>query len=351
MVFTCISSSSQNQTSRLQLVASTIRVRAYSLSSVIQYSGHVLPGRSSLICDKGRLSCYDQKVMRTLLIGANGQLGNELRQAFSDGDLVPLTHAEFELTNSVQIREALTKYRPSLILNTAAYHRVDECEDFPERAFAVNAIAVRELAITAQEIGATLVHFSTDYVFGGQQRTPYREVDQPQPLSAYATSKLAGEYFVQAILERYYLIRTCGLYGIEGSRSKAGNFVETMLRLAADGRKINVVGNQIVTPTSAKELAHKVRQLVETNAYGLYHITNNGECSWYQFARAVFDLVGLTPDLIETTSAAYGARAVLPAYSVLDNANLRSLDLDDLSDWRDALADYLAERKGLQGEG
>src|SRR5574337_79221 len=289
--------------------------------------------------------------MRSLLIGANGQLGIELRQAFGNYDLIPLTHADMELTNPVRVRETLIKYRPNLILNTAAYHRVDECEDFPERAFAVNAIAVRELAVTAQEIGATLVHFSTDYVFDGRARSPYREVDRSGPLNVYATSKLAGEYFVQAVLERHYLIRTCGLYGIAGRRSKAGNFVETMLRLAADGREIQVVGDQTVTPTSAKELAHKVRQLVETDAYGLYHITNNGDCSWYQFARAVFELSGVQAGLYETTSAAFGARATRPAYSVLDNANLGLLGLDDLRPWRDALADYLAERKGLQGEG
>src|SRR5574337_339887 len=282
--------------------------------------------------------------MRTLLIGANGQLGNELRQAFGDGDVVPLTHAEFELTDQAQVWDMLRKHSPHLILNTAAYHRVDECEDYPERAFAVNAIAVRELAITAQEIGATLVHFSTDYVFDGRQRSPYREVDRSGPLNVYATSKLVGEYFVQAVLKRHSLIRTCGLYGMAGSRSKAGNFVETMLRLAADGREIQVVGDQTVTPTSAKELAYKVRQLVETDAYGLYHITNNGECSWYQFAQAILELSGVRPRLTETTSAAYGARATRPAYSVLDNANLRSLGLDDLRQWRDALEAYLKDR-------
>ncbi|CBE67357.1 MAG: dTDP-4-dehydrorhamnose reductase [Candidatus Methylomirabilis oxygeniifera] len=286
--------------------------------------------------------------MTTLLIGANGQLGSELRQAFSDGDLVPLTHAEFELADRTQVWDMLRKYSPHLILNTAAYHRVDECEDFPERAFAVNAIAVRNLAIATKEIGATLVHFSTDYVFDGRMRTPYREADQPRPLSVYATSKRAGEYFVQAILERYYLIRTCGLYGVAGRCNKTGNFVETMLRLAAAGRKIDVVGDQIVTPTSAKELAHKVRRLVETDAYGLYHITNNGECSWYQFAGAVFELSGVQAHLHETTSAAFGARAVRPAYSVLENANLRSLGLDDLRHWRDALSEYLTERGRLQ---
>ena len=282
--------------------------------------------------------------MTTVLIGANGQLGSELRQAFRDHDLVPVTHADLELTDPAQVREALRKYRPALVLNTAAYHRVDECEEYPERAFAVNAIAVRDLALAAKEIGAVLIHFSTDYVFDGRQRHPYRETDPPGPLSVYATSKLAGEYFVRATLDRYFLIRTCGLYGLAGSRERGGNFIETMLRLASGSKEIRVVGDQVLTPTSAKELARKARQLVETDRYGLYHITNNGECSWYEFATAIFELSGVRPRLIETTSAAYGARAARPAYSVLDNANLRSLGLDDLRDWRAALKEYLVER-------
>ena len=282
--------------------------------------------------------------MTTLLIGADGQLGRELRQVFAGSDLVSLTHGDFELTDPTRVRDVLQTYRPGLILNTAAYHRVDECEDFPERAFAVNALAVRGLALAAKEIGAVLVHFSTDYVFDGRQRSPYREGDAPRPLSVYATSKLAGEYFVEAVLDRYYLIRTCGLYGLAGSRSKAGNFVETMLRLAADEREIRVVGDQIVTPTSAKELARRVRQLVGTGAYGLYHLTNNGECSWYQFALAIFEMLGLHARVRETTSAAFGARAIRPAYSVLDNANLRSSALDDMREWRHALKEYLSDR-------
>jgi dTDP-4-dehydrorhamnose reductase len=288
--------------------------------------------------------------MVTLLIGANGQLGSELRRAFDDHDLVPLTHADLELTDKAQVRDALHKYQPSLILNTAAYHRVDECEDHAELSFAVNAVAVRDLAIAAREIGAVLVHFSTDYVFDGRQRRPYREIDPPGPLSVYATSKLAGEYFVRTLLDRSFIIRSCGLYGLAGSRGKGGNFVETMLRLAKEGREIRVVGDQILTPTSAKELAQKVRRLVETDAYGLYHITNDGECSWYQFAAAIFELTHLRPLFTETTSAAYGARATRPAYSVLDNANLRSLGLDDLRGWRDALKDHLADRKQVTKE-
>jgi dTDP-4-dehydrorhamnose reductase len=169
-------------------------------------------------------------------------------------------------------------------------------------------------------------------------------------LSAYAVSKLAGEYFIRAIHDRHFIIRTCGLYGIAGSSGKGGNFVETMLRLAVEGKEIRVVNDQVLTPTSAKELARKVRHLVETRTYGLYHITNNGACSWYEFATAIFDLNGLKPRLEPTTSTAFGARANRPAYSVLDNANLRSLGLDDLRHWRNALVDYLGERQRLRAQ-
>ncbi len=287
--------------------------------------------------------------MTTLLIGANGQLGSEVRQVFNDYDLVPLTHADLELTDRAQVTEIVGKYRPALIINTAAYNRVDECEDYPERAFAVNALAVRDLALAAKAVEAALVHISTDYVFDGRQHRPYREADPPGPLSVYATSKLAGEYFIRAIHERHFVIRTCGLYGLAGSRGKGGNFVETMLRLAEEGKEIRVVGDQVLTPTSAKELARKVRVLVQTGAYGLYHITNQGECSWFRFAQAIFELSGIRPVLTETTSAAFGARANRPAYSVLDNTNLRSLGLDDLRDWRDALKEYLVDRDRARG--
>jgi dTDP-4-dehydrorhamnose reductase len=282
--------------------------------------------------------------MKIVLIGADGQLGSELRQAFSDHELVALARADLDLTDTSRVAETLRAHRPDLVLNTAAYHRVDECEDFPERSFAVNALAVRELSMISGEIGAALVHFSTDYVFDGRQRRPYREVDPPGPLSVYAASKLAGEYFVRGLVERHYVVRTCGLYGLAGARRKNGNFVETMLRLAREGREIRVVGDQVVTPTSAKELARKVRQLAETGRYGLYHITNGGECSWYEFAAAIFELSGLRPSLTETTSAAYGARARRPPYSVLDRHHLRQIGLDDMRSWRDALASYLEER-------
>ena len=288
--------------------------------------------------------------MRTLLIGANGQLGQELRQVYSDHDLIPLTHADMDVTDRKQTEEVLDRHVPDLILNTAAYHRVDECEEFPAKAYEVNALAVRHLAQWASGHGVILVHFSTDYVFDGRLRRPYAEADPPAPLSAYAVSKLAGEYFIRAIHERHFIIRTCGLYGIAGSSGKGGNFIETLLRLASEGKEIRVVDDQVLTPTSAKELARKVRQLVETGAYGLYHITNDGACSWYEFAAAIFELSGLRPRLEPTTSAAFGARAKRPAYSVLDNANLRSLGLDDLRHWRDALKAYLEDRQRTRAQ-
>jgi len=286
--------------------------------------------------------------VRTLLIGADGQLAQELRQVYSDHDLIPMTHADMDITDRKQTEAVLDRHVPDLILNTAAYHRVDECEEFPAKAYEVNALAVRHLAQWARAHGAILVHFSTDYVFDGRLRRPYAEADPPAPLSAYAVSKLAGEYFIRAIHDRHFIIRTCGLYGIAGSSGKGGNFIETMLRLAGEGKEIRVVDDQVLTPTSAKELAREVRRLVETGAYGLYHITNDGVCSWYEFAAAIFELSGLRLRLEPTTSAAFGARATRPAYSVLDNANLRSLGLDDLRHWRDALADYLDERSRVQ---
>jgi dTDP-4-dehydrorhamnose reductase len=281
--------------------------------------------------------------VRTLLIGADGQLGQELRQVYADHDLVPVTHADLEITDWKHTEEVLDRNVPDLILNTAAYHRVDECEEFPARAYEVNALAVRHLAQWSKAHQAVLLHFSTDYVFDGCLRRPYTEADLPKPLSAYAVSKLAGEYFIRAIHDRHFIIRTCGLYGIAGSSGKGGNFVETMLRLAVEGKEIRVVNDQVLTPTSAKELARKVRQLVETRAYGHYHITNNGACSWYEFAAAIFELSGLKPRLQPTTSAVFGARAKRPAYSVLDNASLRSLGLDDLRHWRDALKEHLED--------
>lgn len=279
--------------------------------------------------------------MRILLIGSNGQVGSALVEVLTSDLVTPLTHADIEITDPASVRKALEQYRPETVINTAAYHRVDDCEAEPEKAFRVNATAVHQLALACNEIGATLVHFSTDYVFGGDRREPYQETARPAPLSIYGVSKLAGEHLVAATLPQHFIIRGCGLYGLGGNKSKGGNFVETMLRKANNGETIKVVDDQVLTPTHTPELARKVAELIHTNNYGLYHITCQGQCSWYEFAARIFELAGLKPDLHRTSSETFRTPAKRPSYSVLENANLRSLEMDDLKTWQEALEDYL----------
>ena len=282
--------------------------------------------------------------MKILILGAGGQLGSELVNILQDDTLIPLTHRDIDMTDEQQVNNILSSNMPDIVINTAAYHKVDDCEDNIELSFATNSFAVRNLARICNELGIILVHFSTDFVFGGEKKTPYVEDDCPNPGSVYAVSKLSGELFVRNICSRYYVIRTCGLYGAKGQSGKGGNFIETMIKLANSGKKIKVVSDQIVTPTYAKELAAKVSQLIRTDKYGLYHITNNGGCSWFEFASAIFELTGIDADISPTSSSEFASRARRPAYSVLENRNLRLLGLDDMAQWRDALKVYLAEK-------
>jgi dTDP-4-dehydrorhamnose reductase len=281
---------------------------------------------------------------RVAVIGANGQLGHDLVKVLHDWDLIPLTRKELDLCDFVQTRRALMVARPALVINTAAFTRVDECEDGPDQAFGVNTYAVRNLAQICAELDSVVMHLSTDYVFGGEQRTPYSEADSPNPLNVYGVSKLAGEYFVRNICPKHFVMRTSGLYGVMGSSGKGGNFVETLLRLSREGKPIRVVDDQVLTPTYTHDLARQIKALAQTDAHGLYHMTNGGQCSWYEFASTIFELLGVKPDFGPTTTAAYGAKARRPAYSVLAHANLRHVGLDDLRPWPEALAAYLAEK-------
>lgn len=282
--------------------------------------------------------------LKIMILGAGGQLGSELVNILQDDTLIPLTHMDIEMTDEQQVNSILSSNMPDVVINTAAYHRVDDCEDNVELSFAVNSYAVRTIARICNDLGITFVHFSTDYVFGGEKKTPYVEDDCPNPHSVYAVSKLAGELFVRNICSRYYLIRTCGLYGAKGVSGKGGNFIETMIRLANGKKPLNVVSDQIVTPTYARELAAKVSQLIRTEEYGFYHITNNGGCSWYEFARTIFELTGIDADISPISSSEFGAKARRPAYSVLENRNLKLLRLDDMKFWQDALKEYLKEK-------
>jgi len=279
--------------------------------------------------------------MKTALIGADGQLGSDLHKCLA-GEVVPLTYPEFDITQQKATHDRLFEIAPDVVINTAAFHRVDECEDNPERSFQVNSIAVRDLALNCRDLGAALVHFSTDYVFNGEKKRPYTEEDRPDPLSVYAASKLAGEKYIKQILPQHFIIRTCGLYGKAGCWGKGTNFVDSMIAFQKQGRAIRVVDDQRITPTATSELAEKIREVIEKPHYGLYHMTNEGDCTWYEFARAIFEIQGRAAEIIPVSSVEYGARARRPAYSVLENKHAGEVGVTAFRHWREALSEYLS---------
>jgi dTDP-4-dehydrorhamnose reductase len=279
--------------------------------------------------------------MRVALIGANGQLGQDLQRVLQPHDVRAFTRTDFDVTDHSRARTALMELRPDVVLNTTAYHRVDDCEGRPELAYAVNALAVLNLVRIANDLGAVLVHISTNYVFDGNSREPYTETSPTLPLSVYGNSKLAGELLVRSISKKYCLIRTCGLYGIAGSQGKGGNFVKAMLEKAKRREPIQVVHDQVVTPTYTLDLARQIERVLSAQQYGLFHMTNQGSCTWFEFARAIFEITGVEATLSPTTSDLYKTPAPRPKYSVLENARLKELGIHQMRHWRDALAAYL----------
>ena len=279
--------------------------------------------------------------MRISILGSNGQLGQDLCAELDNHQLQRFTRSNFDVSDHARARTVLAEARPEMIVNLTAYHRVDDCESNAEVAYRVNAAAVLNLVRIANDLDAKLVQFSTDYVFGGDSSTPYTESSVPFPLSVYANSRLAGEFLVRTEARRHIVVRTCGLYGHAGSAGKGGNFVETMLKKARNNEPIRVVNDQTVTPTATRDLARQLAILFESGHEGLFHITNDGGCSWYEFAAAIFEIAGLNADLQPTTSESYKTPARRPRYSVLENHRLKELGLNRMLPWRDALAEYL----------
>ena len=212
------------------------------------------------------------------LVGGGGQLARDLIAHWAaerpSERLVPLDHAAVEVSDEDSVRSVMEQTRPDVVINTAAYHKVDQVEDDPDRAFAVNAIGVRNLARACQAMDAVLVHLSTDYVFSGPHPRPYEESDPPNPVNVYGVSKVAGEMMLRHLWRRHFIVRTCGLYGVAGSSGKGGNFVELMLRLAREGQPIRVVADQVLSPTGTHVLAPQIAALVDSERYGLYHATD-----------------------------------------------------------------------------
>jgi dTDP-4-dehydrorhamnose reductase len=287
--------------------------------------------------------------MRIVVLGAPGQLGRDLVPRLT-GDVIPLGREDVDLADGATLRGKLTALRPDMVVNCAAYNPVDKAEDDPGPAFAVNAWAVRDLATTCRDLDCTLVHFSTDYVFGldAERTKPLTEMDAPGPVSVYGLSKLAGEYLVRSTCPKHFVVRTCGLYGVWGSGGKGGNFVEAMLNKAAEGGPVRVVNDQRCTPSYTADVAEVTAALISTGAFGLYHLTNAGDCTWYELAKAIFDLAGVSVDVVPITSAEFGRRARRPPYSVLSNDKLTTTGVRAPRSWREALAAYLGERATRQ---
>jgi dTDP-4-dehydrorhamnose reductase len=289
-------------------------------------------------------------VRRLLVTGARGQLGRALAEQLGSR-AVPCSHAELDIADAAAVERRIAAERPAAVLNTAAFNLVDAAEVRADDAMRANHTGPLVLARACHAHEVLLVHFSTDYVFSGDGRVPLVEGDPASPRGVYGASKLAGERAVGAEAPWHMIVRTSGLYGSGGDGGKGGNFVDTMRKLAGGRDVIRVVDDQHVSPTSAADLAAKTIELVDRwlatpapDLLGLYHITNAGSCSWYEFACEIVRRCGLGAAVEPISTAQYGARAPRPAYSVLARHHLARLGLDDMRPWGDALADYLNPR-------
>jgi dTDP-4-dehydrorhamnose reductase len=283
--------------------------------------------------------------MKILVTGSGGQLGRELAEVLPERghEAVVFTHSELDVADAEAARRAVEAHSPELVINAAAYTKVDGCETEIELAYSANALGPRNLAQACQRQGCELLHVSTNYVFDGKDERPYEPFDPPNPISAYGRTKLAGEEYVKHLTSRWYIVRSAGVYG------RGHNFVRTMLRLGAERDLLKVKDDEFISPTYARDLAEGILEVVEGRRYGLYHLTNAGSCSWYEFAREIFRLASLGAELVPIPSAEYPMPAARPPNGVLS-----SLGSPELRHWREALADYLGREAvpgGEQGRG
>ena len=282
--------------------------------------------------------------MRIAIIGSNGQLGRELSSGLDAHDLILADKDNIEITSKSSVFSFMKKNEPEFVINTAAFHKVDECEVKPVLAFKTNALGAKHLAAACLKINAVLLHISTDYVFDGEKPTPYNENDIPNPLNIYGNTKLSGEHLIRSILKKYFIIRTSGLYGKYLCLAKGGNFVDKMIFLAENKKKMRVVEDEILTPTYTYDLVMQIKKLIKTDNYGVYHITNNGYCSWYDFAKSIFKFSNLEVELERANSSEFALNFRRPLYSVLENKKLKSLKMDIMPDWDDALRRFIISR-------
>jgi dTDP-4-dehydrorhamnose reductase len=286
-------------------------------------------------------------VTTVAIIGARGQLGTEIVDVFTDAPgyrVCPLSHEEIEAADPDSVRAVFGRLRPSVVINCAAFNRVDDCEDRPHEAWRVNTLGALHVAEACAGVGALCVFVSTDYVFGGLGRGPYTEGDEPAAVNVYGASKLAGERLVSQACSRSLIVRVAGLYGRAGSRAKQGNFVHRVLAQARSGQPVFVVDDVRVSPTSARDAARALDRLVRQDTRGIVHLTNSGSCTWYEFARRIMACAGLDAAVVPVPSSQYPAKAPRPRDSSLRSVRIAALIGSPVRPWEEALQAYLAER-------
>lgn len=274
--------------------------------------------------------------MKILITGSNGMLGHDLANALEGHELILTTSKTLDITDKDHTIEFICDAEPDIVINSAAYTDVDGCEENHDLAYAVNGEGVRNLAMACRELDCPLVHISTDYVFDGSATEPIGEDGEIGPISVYGKSKLEGEKAICEILDKYFILRTAWLYGVNGR-----NFPKTMLELAENHSKITVVYDEVGTPTYTLDLAQAISKLIETDCYGIYHLTNSGSCSWCEFARYIFEIAGADVEVVPVTADEFARPAPRPSYSVLENRNWVENGFEPLRNYTEAIKEYI----------
>lgn len=275
--------------------------------------------------------------MKILITGSNGMLGHDLIKVLDkDNILIKTTSKTLDITNRDDVINFIKKENPDVVINSAAYTDVDGCEENQDMAFAVNGRGVENLALACKETDSVLVHISTDYVFKGDDNTPRCEDDELGPMSVYGKSKLKGEEAIISLLDKYFIVRTAWLYGVNG-----GNFPKTMLELAESHDSLTVVYDEVGSPTFTWDLAEAISKLIKTDKYGIYHITNSDSCSWFEFAKLIFEIADVEVDVAPVTAKEFARAAKRPSYSVLNNKKWIENGFSPLRSYKEAIKDYI----------
>lgn len=294
--------------------------------------------------------------MKVLITGANGQLGSQIYRILETGvselgqidyqykhaEIIALDSEKLDITSVDSVKKSLFEIKPSIVINAAAYTKVDDCEENYELAFKVNSLGARNLAMACETIGAKLIHISTDYIFSGDGTVPYKEFDTPVPVSVYGKTKLMGEEYVKDFCSRYFIIRTAWLYGYNGK-----NFVKTIMKAGREKGYLEVVEDQRGNPTNVEDLAYHILKLALTEEYGIYHCTGKGECSWYDFACKILEYSKINCIVTPIRSDKLTRAAKRPSYSSLDNIMLRYTVGDEMREWREALKHFILKARDI----